>query len=254
MTNLYDSLLRRITNRIVVSGAWLTMSTNAYASSSWSDRTNSADFTRIMIDKGGKQAIACSIATCSEITIFWPLSLNLVETEAFWTFRQSSGTKIAENWFWEKLQTDSMKTNRLKFARLVVGLILASTWPGTAMPQGAAGTLRIYPAIELEFSTALGCNYQIESSSNLVDWATFGTPVAGTGSNYNLLVSTKNTERRFYRLRPSDLSGGLVAFYRFDGDATDSSGKLQSWRRLQCHAGDEPFRQARRGVLLRRKQ
>src|SRR5437762_13630685 len=89
-----------------------------------------------------------------------------------------------------------------------------------------AGTLRIYPAIELEVSTSLGCSYEIQSSSNLIDWATFGTPVSGTGSNYNLLVSTKNTERRFYRLQPSSLSSGLVAFYRFDGDATDSSGNF----------------------------
>ena len=48
--------------------------------------------------------------------------------------------------------------------------------------------------------------------------------VPGTGSTYNLLVSTKNTGRRFYRLATmNDATPGLVAFYRFDGSPADCS-------------------------------
>ena len=85
-------------------------------------------------------------------------------------------------------------------------------------------TLKIYPAIELEFTTTLGLCYQIQYSSNLVTWQPLGVSVPGTGSTYNLLVSTKNTGRRFYRLATmNDATPGLVAFYRFDGSPADCS-------------------------------
>ena len=87
----------------------------------------------------------------------------------------------------------------------------------------SASTLRIFPAVELEFSTEAGQSYQIQYSSNLVSWIAYGTPVAGTGSNFSLLVSTRDTERRFFRLAPTDLAPGLVALYRFDGSAADYS-------------------------------
>jgi len=47
--------------------------------------------------------------------------------------------------------------------------------------------------------------------------------VAGTGSDFSMLLSTKNTQKRFYRLVPVDVAAGLVASLRFDGNATDSS-------------------------------
>lgn len=85
-------------------------------------------------------------------------------------------------------------------------------------------TLRIYPAIELEFTPALGQCYQIQYSADLATWLPLGAPVAGSGGNYNLLVSTKNTARRFYRLAiMSDETPGLVASYRFDGSPADCS-------------------------------
>jgi YD repeat-containing protein len=49
VTNIYDALLRRITNGVVASGTWLTLTTNGYDAASRllvvSDRTNSAKYT-----------------------------------------------------------------------------------------------------------------------------------------------------------------------------------------------------------------
>jgi hypothetical protein len=88
----------------------------------------------------------------------------------------------------------------------------------------ALPSLKIYPAIELEFATDFGRCYSIQYSTDLATWSPLGGPVIGTGGTYNLLLSTKNTEKRFYRLTNTfDLSPGLVASYRFDGSATDCS-------------------------------
>jgi len=89
--------------------------------------------------------------------------------------------------------------------------------------DSTAAILRIYPAVELQFTTDAGKYYQIESSSNLVNWTATGSLIIGTGSDFNLLVSTKDTNHRFFRSQEVDATPGLVAFYRFDGSATDSS-------------------------------
>ena len=85
--------------------------------------------------------------------------------------------------------------------------------------------LKIYPAIELEFTPESGLCYQIQYSTDLATWLPLGGTVSGNGGNYNLLISTKNTPRRFYRLAiTNDSAPGLVAFYRFDGSPADCSG------------------------------
>lgn len=86
-----------------------------------------------------------------------------------------------------------------------------------------AEDLKIFPAVELEFPTAPGGLYQILCSSNFAQWWPLGDPVSGTGQNYNLLVSTRTTGMRFYQLEALDATPGLVAWYKFDGNAQDSS-------------------------------
>lgn len=60
-------------------------------------------------------------------------------------------------------------------------------------------SLDISNAVWLEWDTALGVNYQVQSSFNLEDWADTGTPIAGTGGK--LSFSEKlSAPRKFYRL------------------------------------------------------
>src|SRR5512137_2662980 len=63
-----------------------------------------------------------------------------------------------------------------------------------------AGALRIFPAEELEFSTVAGGVYQIQASSNLVEWSNCEDPIAGDGTVINRLYSTRKTRFLFFRL------------------------------------------------------
>ena len=70
-----------------------------------------------------------------------------------------------------------------------------------------AGELRILPAVELEFSTVTGGVYQVQASSNLVEWSNCEDPIAGDGTMVHRLYSTRQTPLRFFRLL-SDLPPG----------------------------------------------
>lgn len=74
------------------------------------------------------------------------------------------------------------------------------------VPPGA-GELRIHTAIEVEFGTQRGTVYQLQGSSNLVDWTVIGDPVYGVGQPVSRVYSTRNgTEVSFqsYRLEVLD--------------------------------------------------
>jgi hypothetical protein len=86
-----------------------------------------------------------------------------------------------------------------------------------------ASPLQIHSAVELHFPTELEKRYQIEASSDLTDWERFSSPIVGTGTDFDLLVSIRGTGMRFFRLIDLDVSPGLVARYRCDGNALDSS-------------------------------
>jgi hypothetical protein len=86
-----------------------------------------------------------------------------------------------------------------------------------------ASPLQIHSAVELHFPTELEKHYQIEASSDLTDWERFSSPIVGTGTDFDLLVSIRGTGMRFFRLIDLDVSPGLVARYRCDGNALDSS-------------------------------
>src|SRR5262249_59485944 len=59
--------------------------------------------------------------------------------------------------------------------------------------------LKIYPAIELEFATDFGRCYAIQYSTDLASWLRLGATVTGSGGNYTLLCSPRNTGDGLYR-------------------------------------------------------
>lgn len=89
----------------------------------------------------------------------------------------------------------------------------------TAFSHGQS--LRVYPAIELVFPTTTNAIHQLESSTDLTHWRQFGEPTTGTGQDFSLLVSTRGTGPRFFRLARPVTTEGLVAFYKFEGNASD---------------------------------
>jgi hypothetical protein len=84
-------------------------------------------------------------------------------------------------------------------------------------------SLQVYPAFELVFPTTTNVIYQLESSEDLTAWRRFGETIIGTGGDFSLLVSTRNTGPRFFRLAGPVTTEGLVAFYKFEGNASDWS-------------------------------
>lgn len=84
-----------------------------------------------------------------------------------------------------------------------------------------AQSLRVYLAIELVFPTTTNTIHQLESSTDLAEWRPFGEPITGTGQDFSLLISTRTAGPRFFRLARPVTTEGLVAFYKFEGDASD---------------------------------
>jgi hypothetical protein len=61
--------------------------------------------------------------------------------------------------------------------------------------------IQIYTAVELNFTSTNGVSYQIQTSSNLVDWAAWGNPIIGTGQTMQQFISTKtNNTYRYFRV------------------------------------------------------
>lgn len=81
------------------------------------------------------------------------------------------------------------------------------------------GDLNIRTAIEIEFATESGKVYQLERSSNLVDWSAVEQPQCGTGLPVARLFSARpggDLDSKFYRLQvittncPTPQSRGLL--------------------------------------------
>jgi concanavalin A-like lectin/glucanase superfamily protein len=86
-----------------------------------------------------------------------------------------------------------------------------------------AQQLRVYPAVELEFATETFRQYQLQGSVDLADWMNMGAAFEGTGDKHIQFVSTRESGQRFFRLRFTDRTPGLVAYYPFNGDGQDAS-------------------------------
>jgi len=90
-----------------------------------------------------------------------------------------------------------MKTISLFVAPLLLMFASPSAWAQTL------GQLKIYTAIELEFETETGKIYQLQGSSNLVDWSAIDQSQCGTGLPFARLFSARiggNLASHFYRL------------------------------------------------------
>jgi hypothetical protein len=94
---------------------------------------------------------------------------------------------------------------------------------------GEPAPLQIFTAVEVEFGTVNGKVYQLQGSSNLVDWVSIGDPVFGVGRPVDRVFSTRN--------------GGEVAFgtYRLQELAAPTNG-LAPWSLagLTLNLDDQP--------------
>jgi len=68
---------------------------------------------------------------------------------------------------------------------------------GSVIPNGA---LAVFPAVDVEFLTVNAVKYQLEVSTNLVQWTSQGGVVIGNGSKQNHLVRASKTSS-FWRLK-----------------------------------------------------
>lgn len=59
----------------------------------------------------------------------------------------------------------------------------------------------IFQSIELVFPTISNSSYQVQISSNLVDWVDFETSFQGDGTTNSLHFSTRTTDKQYYRVR-----------------------------------------------------
>lgn len=62
--------------------------------------------------------------------------------------------------------------------------------------------LAAYTAVELDFIALAGKTYQIQGSTDFVNWASVGPPIVGSNQNVQRLFSTRGTNAQYYRLQP----------------------------------------------------
>jgi hypothetical protein len=65
-----------------------------------------------------------------------------------------------------------------------------------------SGQLGIHTAVEVNFLALPGSTYQIQNSSNMIDWINVGSPIIGTNQAVQQLFSTLGADAKFYRVIP----------------------------------------------------
>jgi hypothetical protein len=68
------------------------------------------------------------------------------------------------------------------------------------LPDAVPLGLQIFTAVELQFSTSIGGQYQIESSPDMAVWTPLPGMISGLGGITNKLLSTRETGKLFYRV------------------------------------------------------
>lgn len=71
-------------------------------------------------------------------------------------------------------------------------------------PRSRPEALDAFAAVELQYFTNEGFQYQLYASTDLQSWLPWGEPFVGTGSTTNVLVSTKGTQASFWQLKRLD--------------------------------------------------
>ncbi len=74
---------------------------------------------------------------------------------------------------------------------LLTGVALAAASATGGLLAQESAPLRIFTAVEVDFSTESGKVYQLQGSSNLVDWVKIGAPVFGVGRDVTQVFSTR---------------------------------------------------------------
>src|SRR4029079_8157499 len=80
--------------------------------------------------------------------------------------------------------------------------VLGGTSPKiiSKLPVEAPLGLEIFPAVELQFSSSLNVQYQLQSSSDMAVWTDLPEFIAGDGEVIHKLISTQGSPRLFYRV------------------------------------------------------
>jgi hypothetical protein len=90
------------------------------------------------------------------------------------------------------------------FCFAAIWLFAASILRFTPSVSAQTFDLKIYTAVEVEFGTETGKLYQVQGSSNLVDWTAIDQPQCGTGLPVNRLFAARAggvPASKFYRLQ-----------------------------------------------------
>lgn len=90
------------------------------------------------------------------------------------------------------------------FRLAAIWLFAAIILPLNISVSAQTADLKIYTAVEVEFATQAGRLYQIQGSSNLVNWSAIDQPVCGTGLPINRLLPARaqgSPGLKFYRLQ-----------------------------------------------------
>lgn len=96
------------------------------------------------------------------------------------------------------------------YSRLISLLTAATSVVAVAAVRGdePAAQLKIHTAIEVEFPTESGKVYQLQGSSNLVDWSSIGDPVFGVGRPVSRTFSTRSGASVVFQSYRLDVAAG----------------------------------------------
>lgn len=69
-------------------------------------------------------------------------------------------------------------------------------------PESHQSKLTAFTAIELDFYMLRGISYTLESSTNMTDWQPYGDTLLGMGERTSVLISTRASAAKYWRVRP----------------------------------------------------
>jgi hypothetical protein len=106
----------------------------------------------------------------------------------------------------------------------VLALLFSLSLPLLSMAQTSDFGLAAGTSVELGFNTISGKHYLIQQSSSVspTTWSNVGKPIQGDGKRNYTLTRIRNNQM-LYRVVEYDLNVGLIAYYPFNGNASDRS-------------------------------
>ncbi|HEY0549034.1 MAG TPA: hypothetical protein VGF13_05495, partial [Verrucomicrobiae bacterium] len=84
---------------------------------------------------------------------------------------------------------------------------LSFSFTNTVSEPSVRATINIHTAIELTWQSESGILYQVQTTDDLdadtPQWKNVGDPVTGDGTLQSVFATTRNPQKRFYRLLKS---------------------------------------------------